>query len=79
MKKNIDVNIKQLHKQEFKGLQSSQLILEFDGSTVNCCMVNALRRICLDHIPTYSSSFKSIIIEQNTSVFDNDYMKLRLS
>jgi DNA-directed RNA polymerase subunit L len=79
MKKNIDVNIKQLHKQEFKGLQSSQLILEFDGSTVNCCMVNALRRICIDHIPTYASSFKSITIDQNTSVFDNDYMKLRLS
>jgi DNA-directed RNA polymerase subunit L len=78
-KNNVDIDIKQLQKQEFKDLQSSQLVLEFSGSTVNCCMVNTLRRLCIDHIPTYAASFDSITIDKNTSVFDNDYMKLRLS
>lgn len=74
-----EINIKQIHKQPTKNLQSSQLILEFDGSTINCCLVNALRRLCIDHIPTYAASERSITIDKNTSIYDNDYMKLRLS
>jgi len=79
MKNNINVNIKQIHKQQTENLQSSQLILEFDGPTVNCCLVNALRRLCIDHIPTYAACEQSITIDKNTSIYDNDYMRLRLS
>lgn len=79
MKKNIDINIKQVHKQEFKNYQESKLILDISGETVNCCFVNALRRLCIDHIPTYAACVKSITIDKNTSVFDNDYMTLRLT
>lgn len=77
--KNVNINIKQVHKQSQENLQPSQLVLEFSGPTVNCCLVNALRRLCLEHVPTYASCEKSITIDKNTSIYDNDYMRLRLS
>ncbi len=76
---SIDINVKQIHKQPFENLRSSQLKLEITGNTTNYCLINALRRICIQDIPTYASCKKSITIEKNTSIFDNDYMKLRLS
>jgi DNA-directed RNA polymerase subunit L len=78
-KKNIDIKIVQLHKQEFKDLESSQLVLEFSGSTVNSSLVNAFRRLALDYIPIYAFCPECIQIEKNTSIFNNDYMKLRMS
>lgn len=75
----IDLKIVQLHKQEFKNLQASQLMLEMSGNTVSSTLVNTLRRLCLDYIPTYAFCDKTITIEKNTSVFDNDYMRVRLS
>jgi DNA-directed RNA polymerase alpha subunit len=74
-----DINIVQLHKQEFKDLQASQLVLEFSGKSVNTSVVNTLRRLSLDYVPTYAFSPETINIEENTSIFDDDYMKLRLS
>src|SRR5579885_2835589 len=75
----IDIKITQLHKQEFKNLQSSQLIIEISGKSVNSALVNTFRRISYDYIPTYAFPTESIYIEKNTSIFNNDYMKLRLS
>lgn len=75
----MDINIKQIRKQPFKNLQSSKLILQLTGKTVNHSLVNTLRRICIQNIPTYAACKKSITIDKNTSIFDNDYMKLRLS
>lgn len=75
----IDIKISQIHKQEFKNLQSSQLILSLMGNTVNSTLVNTLRRLSIDYIPTYAFIPDSITIEKNTSIFNNDYMKLRLS
>ncbi|CAH6421753.1 DNA-directed RNA polymerase [uncultured virus] len=75
----IDINIIQLNKQEFNNLQASQLILEFNGSTVNTSLINTFRRLSLDSIPTYAFVDDLIQIEENTSIFNNDYMRLRLS
>jgi len=75
----LDINIKQLHKQPFINLQSSQLILEFSGKDVNYALVNSLRRCSLLYVPTYCFTKDSITIETNTSIFDGDYMRLRLS
>lgn len=75
----IDVNITQLHKQEFVNLQASQLILQFSGKSVNSTLVNTFRRLCLDYVPTYAFCNETITIERNTSIFNNDYMKLRLN
>lgn len=75
----IDIKISQVHKQEFKNLQAGQLVLSLSGKTVNSTLVNTLRRLAYDYIPTYAFPSESISIEKNTSIFNNDYMRLRLS
>lgn len=74
----IDIKIKELHKQPFKDLQASQLILQFKGKTVYPSVTNTLRRMSLNDVPTYAFCKSSILIEENTSIFDNDYMEERL-
>ena len=76
---NFDLKIVQIHKQEFKNLQNSQLVLEISGDNSNYTLVNTLRRLALDYIPTYAFPKETILIEKNNSIFDNDYMSLRLS
>ncbi len=75
----IDVNIKQLHKQKFNGLQGSKLVLGFTGKSVSSSLVNALRRLGYLYVPTYAFDKETIEIEKNTSIFNNDYMRLRLA
>ena len=43
---------------------------------VNNTIVNCIRRSAMSYIPIYS--FNNIIITENTSIFNNNYMKLRL-
>lgn len=74
-----DINIKEIKKQTFDKLESSQLVLEFRGKDVNYSLLNTLRRLSLEYVPSYSFCNQSIIIEKNTSIFNNDYMRLRLS
>lgn len=75
----IDINIVEIHKQEFKNLQASQLVLGISGNSVNCSLINTLRRLIYDYIPTYAFNRENITIEKNTSVFNNDEIKLKLS
>jgi len=75
----IDLKITELYKQEFKNLQQSQLILEFNGKTSNTVLVNTFRRCCYDYIPTYAFPSEGITIDKNTSITNNDMMRLRLS
>ncbi len=51
--------------------------LEFEVSGINYTIANTLRRIIMTHIPIYA--FTNVTISENTSVFDNNYIKLRLS
>lgn len=76
---SIDIKIKEVSKQEFKNLQQSQLVIELSGKTTSLALVNTLRRLAYDHVPTYAFPTDSITIDKNTSIFDNDYMRLRLS
>ena len=75
----IDIKVIQLKKQEFKDLQASRLELEITGKTVTASIVNSLRRLCYSSVPTYAFPTESINIEENTSVYNSDYMRLRLS
>ncbi len=74
----IDIKISQINKQEFKNLQSGQLVLSISGKTVNSILVNTLRRLTTDYVPIYAFPAVNINIEKNTSIFNNDYMRLRL-
>lgn len=60
-----------------KDLIDSHLTLEFNG--IDISILNAIRRVCFDDIPTYSFCDESIYIEENSSRFDNDYMRMRIS
>lgn len=75
----IDIKIKEINKREFKNLQSSQLTLEISGKSAGEVVVNTLRRLSYDYVPTYAFPSELITIDKNISVFDNDYMRLRLS
>jgi len=74
----IDIKIKEVSKQASSGLKQSQLVLEFSGKTVNNAVVNTLRRLAYNDVPTYAFDVNSINIEKNTSMFNNDYMRLRI-
>jgi DNA-directed RNA polymerase subunit L len=50
--------------------------LEFELKGVSYTIVNTLRRVVLSRIPIYG--FNKITISENTSVFNNNYMKLRI-
>ncbi len=74
----IDIKIKEVSKQPFSGLKQGQLVLELGGKTVNSAVVNTLRRLAFNDVPTYAFDVNSINIEKNTSIFNNDYMRLRI-
>ena len=75
----MDKSLKIIQKKYIKkkDLVDSHLTLEFNGIDVS--ILNAIRRICYDDIPTYSFCDESIYIEENSSRFDNDYMRMRIS
>jgi len=74
----MDIKITEISKQPFKGLQSSKLILGISGKQVNSSVVNTLRRLTYDYVPTYAFDSSSITIEKNTSIYNNDMMRERL-
>ena len=76
---NKDIKISEISKQELSGLKNSQLVLELSGKSVNFVIVNTIRRLLMDYIPTYSFCEDTIEIAKNNTVFNNDEMKLRLS
>jgi DNA-directed RNA polymerase subunit L len=58
---------------------TSKLELEISGSSVNYSLINSLRKMCINQIPTYAFHATTINITKNTSIYDNTYMKERLS
>jgi DNA-directed RNA polymerase subunit L len=58
---------------------NSKLILEFSGKDISNEIVNTLRRISMDNIPTYAFTPELIKISDNNTIFDNDMMRKRLA
>lgn len=75
---NIMVDIKIIEKSyvEQSGFSSSVLTLHFKGKDINFVILNTLRRIAMDDIAMYA--FMYIDIEANTSIYNNDMMRMRL-
>ena len=63
----------------FKVPISSKLTLEFSGKDNANVIVNTLRRVVYDNIPTYAFPVDLIKISDNNTIYNNDYMRLRLS
>lgn len=71
------INVSKVSYIKTSGLESSQLVLLFKNATTS--LVNTIRRVCLAYVPTYAFCSEGIEIQTNTSIYDNDYMRLRLS
>jgi DNA-directed RNA polymerase subunit L len=74
-----DINIKEISQTPFNGKITSQLVLEFSGKDTNEIICNTFRRVAYDDLPTYGFPPELINISQNTSIYNNDYMKDHLS
>jgi DNA-directed RNA polymerase subunit L len=59
----------------------SHIIFDLTGEDINHILVNTIRRGIMEYIPIYGFNRNDIIIESNnnTSIYDNDEMRLRLS
>ena len=79
MTTKFDIDIEEIEKKETNGLEYSYLILKFKGKSVRESIINTLRRVVLNNIPTYACAPECIQIEKNTSVFNNDQMRIRLT
>ena len=53
--------------------------MDFVFDNMDCVETNTLRRTILEHVPMFGFHPRQIKISNNTSVFNNDYIKLRIS
>jgi DNA-directed RNA polymerase alpha subunit len=79
MSGKFDINIEEVETRDTVDLDYSSLVLKFSGKNVNEILTNTLRRIMLNDVPTYAFTPDCIVIEENTSVFNNDQIKVRIS
>ena len=68
-----NINIKKISWD--KELTNSRLEFNIAGKDIDNVIVNTLRRVCITDIPVYA--FTNINITENTSIFNNNYIKLR--
>ena len=78
MSNKFDVKFEEIKKIETKDLEYSNLTLRITGKSVSEVLVNTFRRIVLSNIPTYAFAPECMIFDKNTSIFNNDQMKVRL-
>ncbi len=73
-----DINVKEIEYSVDK-YDTSFLKLELYGKGVSYQIINAIRKVCMNQIPIYAFHPSKINITRNNSVFDNSYMRERLS
>ena len=60
-----------------KNLGNNKLELKIKGKNINHVIINTIRRTILTNIPIYA--FNDFNFTTNESIFNNNYIKLRLS
>ena len=76
----MDIKLKLVKYQDcIDNLECNYMIINFKGSDINYVILNTIRRILLRYIPIYAFESKLTDINKNTSIFNNDMMKLRLN
>lgn len=73
------IKIVQKEKEQWKGFRSSSLVLDISGKDVSVQLVNALRRLVVREVPCYAFHDSTIKINKNTSVYNNDMIRERVS
>lgn len=74
----MDIKIKEIERITREDLRCSELKLNIKGKDVSYSLINTIRRLAIDHVPTYGFIDENIKIEKNTSIFNNDEMRLRI-
>lgn len=75
-----DINITQISKENRNKFESSNLVLEFNSNKdYNRVVCNTLRRITRLYVPCICFHEDKISITENSSIYNNDYMRLRLA
>lgn len=93
MSSKIDIQVKEIKKINYKIIKkelsnsdfkfsvpiNSKLVLEFDGKDINNVIINTFKRTVDANIPTYAFPSSLIQITDNTSIYNNDMIRLKLS
>jgi DNA-directed RNA polymerase II subunit RPB11 len=74
MQKINKINLKVISQEN--GLGSSRLEFKISGSDINYIVANTIRRTIMSDIPIYA--FNEFNFQKNSSIFHNNFMKLRL-
>jgi len=74
MQKVNKINVKLINKETELG--NSRLEFKLSGSNINYIVANTIRRLTLSSVPIYA--FNEFKFDKNTSIFHNNYLKLRL-
>jgi len=77
-KSNSDINVKVIDHAKIDDSYNNYLILQIFGSDINHVILNTIRRVIMELVPTYAFDKINIDITKNTSIYNNDYMRLRL-
>lgn len=72
------LNINTISQREDKTVHANHLHLKIKGETINHVIINTIRRIMLEELPGYAFDINKISIKNNTSVFNNDYIRNRI-
>lgn len=78
LKKEIEIKLVN-SEDEKNGYETSECTINISGKDINHVIINTLRRVILTLIPVYGFDQNNININKNTSIFNNDMMRLRLS
>ena len=74
-----DIKIRIVDQKVFDESFNNYLVLGISGKKINYVIMNTIRRVIMELVPTYGYDKNDINITKNTSIFNNDYMKLRIS
>lgn len=76
----MSIIIKVLQENEsVDGFATNNLQLKISGPDINYIIISTLRRIAYTLVGAYAFDPQYMTIEKNTSIYNNDYMRLRIS
>jgi DNA-directed RNA polymerase subunit L len=74
-----DMHIDIIEQSKINDSYNNYLILSLVGGGINNIVLNTIRRVIIELVPTYAYEKNDIIITKNNSIFDNDYVRIRIS
>ena len=74
-----DVQVAKKSYRNDESYQPNHLHLQISGKEINYVIINTLRRVILSNIPCYAFNRENIKINENTSIYNNNRMKERIS